>query len=125
VLNRGSIRRVENQARGFLESFELRNGERYYYSPTEAGISLFLFTCDGIRAPYTDDPPPEEPEFIEALRQAEDPAGVLARFRSGDGSGSFTDLDGILARVRAPREAPQEPAEPVEDLSEGQSSPQP
>jgi hypothetical protein len=111
MLNRGSIRRVENQARGFLESFVLRDGTRYYYDVTEAGVALFLFSCDSIRAPYVSDGDiePEEPEFFEALRQAEDPAAVLKRFESGNPEGSFTDLDGILAHVQEQRETPQEP----------------
>jgi hypothetical protein len=106
------LRRVEKAAQGHLESFPLQGGGRYAYDPTEAGISMFLYTCALIRSPYHPDwPEPEEPEILGAIRNAKDPDEVLARFESGDMSRAFVDPRLL---VYGPAPEPEE----IEDLSD-------
>jgi hypothetical protein len=111
---RSGIRRAEKAAEGHVESFRTRVGRRYIYNPSEVGIELFLFACATIRDPYTDDPPPEEPAFLEAVRNAVDPEGVIMRFSSG---GSFDrSFVNLPAMVYGPTEDLLQ--EDVPDLSD-------
>jgi hypothetical protein len=83
---RHGLRRAEKAAQGQVESFRTRDGRRYIYDPQEVGIELFLFACETLRAPYTVDPPPEEPQILEAIRNAENPHEVISRFCPANGS---------------------------------------
>jgi hypothetical protein len=115
VLNRGSIRRVENLMRDYLQSFVMRGGERYYYDPEEQGIALFIYACDLIREPYQpDEPEPEEPPLLEAIRNAKDPDEVVRRFEGPDPSKQFVDVRLMVY----PPDEDESPPDPVPDLSE-------
>jgi hypothetical protein len=80
---RHALRRAEKAAEGTVESFRTTDGRRYAFDPDEAGKALFLFACATIRDPYTLEPPPEEPEILNAARNAVDPEAVIDRFQSG------------------------------------------
>jgi len=93
---RQAIRRAEKAAEGQVESFRTRDGRRYVYDPEEVGKQLFVYACATIRDPYTDEPPPEEPEFLEAVRNAVDPDEVIGRFASGNPSKAFVNIPAMV-----------------------------
>jgi hypothetical protein len=89
---RQALRRLEKSAEGHLESFKTKDGRTYVYGAQEVGIELFLYTCALIRSSYDPDQPPEEPPFLEAVRNAADPDEVISRFEGGDRSKKFVDV---------------------------------
>jgi hypothetical protein len=108
---RNGIRNAEKAAQSHVDSFRTLDGRRFVYAPQTVGIELFLYACDLIRDPYVPDaPPPPEPPFVEAVRNAEDPNAVIERFQSG-----FIDLRSMVYNASS---AGREPGEAIEDLSD-------
>jgi hypothetical protein len=66
---RNWIKRLERDARGELESFELLDGSRYYFDPASA--DLFMHWCACIRAGSAHNWP-EPPEIAQKLTEAKD-----------------------------------------------------
>jgi hypothetical protein len=66
-------RRLEQEARGELKSFELLDGSRYYFVP---GGELYLFCFACLEA---GNPPswPAPPELLLRVMEARDPAAAL------------------------------------------------
>jgi hypothetical protein len=96
ALSRYWMKRLENSAKGDLEWFRLKSGQRFFYDPGEVGKELFLHGCNRIRDPYTG----EDHGLPEILRtiveDAADPREVLGRFVSGDPAGMFFDPLALL-----------------------------
>jgi hypothetical protein len=87
---RSWIRRLERDARGHLESFELLDGSTYYYNRVEVYKELFLHAYD-LEIGDTDNWP-EPPEVYRKMCEAKDPAAVLERFRPEDPERAFVNL---------------------------------
>src|SRR3712207_3205562 len=71
---RSKLRRLEQAARGYLKSFELLDGSRFYFDPTSA--ELFLHWCECVRAAsahYW----PEPPQTYRKLCEARNPERAL------------------------------------------------
>jgi hypothetical protein len=117
-LMRSWIRRLERDARGHLESFELLDGSTYYYDGLQTYKELFLHAYDvqlGDAEKWT-----EPPEVYRKICEAKDPAAVLERFRPEDPGCAFVNLAELYdtdVLVNERRLVPLVNA-PVEDLSE-------
>ena len=119
---RAKLRRLEAAARGNLESFELEDGSRYWYDPSNAERFLHSLAC--LRAQgegKTSFPAP--PETARALTRAKDRAAAFDQVY-GEG-GSFTvipyDRESLVQRGElVPRSmvVGKELGEPIPDLSE-------
>jgi hypothetical protein len=82
---RDKLRRLEQAARGHLESFELEDGSHCYYDPASAEV--FLHSMDCLRAQGDGGTTfPEPPETVRAITRARDRAAALEQVY---GSGSF------------------------------------
>src|SRR5215207_3307757 len=115
---RSWIRRLERDARGHLESFELLDGSTYYYDRLQTYKELFLHAYDvqlGDADKWS-----EPPEVYRKICEAKDPAAVLERLRPENSQGAFVnpaelyDTDVLVHERRLVPLA----VEPVEDLSE-------
>ena len=117
-LMRSWIRRLERDARGHLESFELLDGSTYYYDSLETSKELFLHAYDvqiGDAHKW-----PEPPEVYRKMCEAKDPAAVLEQFKPEDPQRAFVNLAELYdtdVLVNERRLVPLTHA-PVEDLSE-------
>ena len=90
---RSWIRRLERDARGHLESFELLDGSTYYYDRLETYGELFVHACDlqlG-RGEW-----PEPPELYRKMCEARDPAAVLERLGPEEPEGALVDVSYIF-----------------------------
>src|SRR5215208_1298158 len=114
---RSWIRRLERDARGHLESFELLDGSTYYYDRLETYKELFLHAYDVLLGDAHKWPEP--PEILSKMCEARDVAAVLKRFRPEDPERAFVNLaelydtdalvrDRLLVRLSL---------DPVEDIS--------
>jgi hypothetical protein len=115
---RSWIRRLERDARGHLESFELLDGSTYYYDGLETYKELFLHAYDVQLGDA--DKWPEPPEVYRKMCEARDPAAVLERFKPEDPERAFVNLAEIYdtdVLVNERRLVPLTHT-PVEDLSE-------
>jgi|SRR5215212_1973672 len=115
---RSWIRRLERDARGHLESFELLDGSTLYYDPLETYAELYLHAYDCLLGDA--DRWPEPPPIYQKICEAKDPATVLERFKPEDPERAFVNLAELYdtdALVRERRLVPLT-HEPVEDLSE-------
>jgi hypothetical protein len=115
---RSWIRRLERDARGHLESFELLDGSTYYYDRLETDKELFLYAYDvevGNAQKWS-----EPPEVYRKMCEARDPAAVLERFKPENAQSAFVDPAALFdtdALVNERRLVPIS-YEPPEDLSE-------
>jgi len=112
------IRRLERDARGHLESFELLDGSTFYYDPLETYAELYLHAYDSLLGDA--DRWPEPPPIYRKMCEARHPAAVLERFRPENPERAFVDVTQIYdteVLVRERRLVPLVHA-PVEDLSE-------
>jgi len=115
---RSWIRRLERDARGHLESFELIDGAVYHYDPLETLEELFMHAYDVQLGDA--DKWPEPPLVYRMICEARDPAAVLERFRPENPQGAFVDPAALFdtnALVTERRLVPIS-YEPPEDLSE-------
>jgi hypothetical protein len=87
---RDKLRRLEKVARGRLSSFELRDGQRYYFDPQEAWKITFRFFTDSMDADFKREPRPEPPDLLKAVADARDRKGALSLVMDG---GSHLPLD--------------------------------
>src|SRR5215207_6762430 len=114
---RSWIRRLERDARGHLESFELLDGSTYHCDRLQTYKELFLHAYDvqpGDTEKWT-----EPPEVYRKICEAKDPAAVLERFRPEDPQRAFVNLAELYdtdVLVNERRLVPLTHA-PVEDLS--------
>jgi hypothetical protein len=63
--------------RGKLDSFELRDGTRYYFDRQEALSDAFLFFSDSMRADHNGAPRPDPPPVLEAISNAREREDAL------------------------------------------------
>ena len=87
MLNRRHIKRLEDAARGDVESFELSDGSRYTYNPKRVHEELFLCAL-GLQLGEVGEPA----EIFEKLCEARDPAIVLERFEPDSPAGAIVNL---------------------------------
>jgi hypothetical protein len=87
---RNWLRRLERDARGDLESFELLDGSTYFYDPLETYMELFMHAYDVQLGEA--DKWPEPPEVYRRMCEARDPAAVLERFKPEDPQRAFVNL---------------------------------
>jgi hypothetical protein len=76
---RSKLRRLENAARGHLESFELLDGSRYYFDPTSWELFNHWYECIGADSAHNW---PEPPESVKKLCEAKDVAQAIEKVRS-------------------------------------------
>src|SRR5215213_9127984 len=86
---RSWIRRLERDARGHLESFELLDGSTYYYDGLETYKELFLHAYDVQLGDA--DKWPEPPEVYRKMCEARDPAEVLERLKPENPQSAFVN----------------------------------
>jgi hypothetical protein len=68
---RDELSRLRASLRGELESFELTDGNRFWFDPQAVGAELFLHGCACLRAGAPENRP-EPPEILRALVRAKD-----------------------------------------------------
>ena len=67
---RNLLRRLEKSAEGQADSFELADGTRFWYDPSEVFIEVFAHGSESLKADYRDEDRPEPPEILQALTKA-------------------------------------------------------
>ena len=87
---KAKLGKLQKAMRGNLESFELRDGQRYYFDPREAWKITFRFFTDSMTADYKREPRPEPPDLLKAVADARDRKGALSLVMDG---GSHLPLD--------------------------------
>ncbi len=76
---KGKVARLQKLLRGSLESFELANGQRYYFDPEEAFKITFGFFGNSLTADWKREPRPEPPDLLKAVAEARDRGEALFR----------------------------------------------
>jgi hypothetical protein len=117
---RDKLRRLEQAARGNLESFTLLDGSRVWYDPLEAYKEVFLhsFECLGADRPENR---PEPPEILKKVSEARDVRAALRQVAGEverDEAPNFLQLPYDLDVLLNGRRLVPLPHEPVPDLSE-------
>jgi hypothetical protein len=74
------LARLEQAARGELESFELLDGSRYYHNPQSPELFLHGTECLTAGNPGKW---PEPPESVRKVTEAKDPRAALESIRGG------------------------------------------
>jgi hypothetical protein len=114
---RDAWRRLRRELEGELESFELRDGSRFYYDAGEVYKEVFLHSMECGKAEGLSGWP-KPPEVYLKMCEAKDPGAVLERFAPSDKPAWFIELPYEReALIHERRLVPVE-HEPVEDLSE-------
>ncbi len=127
---RSWLKRVERAARGNVESFELRDGSRYYFDP--ASWELFMHWIECGKAGNARNWP-EPPEVVRKLTEAKDVARAIEKVRGGGWNCLVYDEETLIRECRLkprplvtrhdPKTGKHVPVDPYEyedeDLSEG------
>jgi uncharacterized membrane protein YgcG len=66
-----------------MDSFMLRDGQRFFFDRQEAFSHAFQFFSDSLRAAHSGEPRPEPPEILEAISNARDREEALSRALGG------------------------------------------
>ncbi len=114
-ISRRLIRRLERDARGGLDSFELLDGGRYHFDPPEVHKELFSHALD-LQLGRVGEPP----EIYRKICEAKDPAAVLERLAPDNPEHAFVNPAALYDREVLVNERRLVPlaAGPPEDLSE-------
>jgi hypothetical protein len=92
---KGRLKLLRRRAAPVLDSFELRDGGRFYFNP--AGAELFLHAGECARASYRGDPLPEAPPLLKAIAGAKDRRRALKEAGSDFALG-FYDVEALVDR---------------------------
>jgi hypothetical protein len=117
---REKLRRFEQAARDYLESFELEDGSRFYYDPASAEVFLHSMEC--LRAQGEGKTTfPEPPPVVTAIARAKNRAAAFEKVFDGTFSVVPYDTEALVRRGEfVPRSMVVgcELGEPLPDLSE-------
>jgi hypothetical protein len=113
---REKLRRLEEAANGEIESFELRDGSRFYYDYLQTTKEMFLHSVKCHTADTLEEWPAPLPIHVKLL-EAKDPAAVLRRF-DPPGGAQFASLPYDRDALISERRLVALYTGPVEDLSE-------
>jgi hypothetical protein len=113
---RSKLRRLEQAARGHLASFELRDGNTYYYDYLETAKEMFLHSIKCHTADTLEEWPAPLQIHVKLL-EAKDPATVLAHLDLPGGP-QFAPLPYDRAVLITERRLVPLFTGPVEDLSQ-------
>ena len=113
---RGKLRRLEDAARGEIESFELRDGSRFYYDYLELAKEMFLHSLKCLSADTVQEWPAPLQIHVKLL-EAKEPAAVLASLDPPGGPQFASHPYDRGALISERRLVPLYTG-PVEDLSE-------
>jgi len=80
---RDRLRKLEKTMCGTMDSFELRDGQRFFFDRQEAFSQAFLFFSDSMKADHSGEPRPEPPPILEAISNARDREEALSRALGG------------------------------------------
>ncbi len=94
---RDKLRKLEKTMQGKLSSFELADGRRHYFDPTEAFKDSFLFFTACMTADCKGEPRPAPPEVLRAVAAARDRSEALYSVM-GDSSHLQLDRTALLER---------------------------
>ncbi len=121
---KGRLRKLEKSMRGTMDSFVLRDGQRFFFDKNEAFSQAFLFFSDSLRADNNGEPRPDPPPILEAISNARDREDALSRALGGFGGLLPIDRDALIERGEfVPRSLLagvelEDLGEPLVDLSE-------
>jgi hypothetical protein len=119
---KGKLRRLERATREDLSSFELEDGNQYWYNPQQAGLELLLYSLECLKLQGDGVPYPEPPEVVLALARAKDRCSVLTELMGSPTVGFLPfEPEPLLERgelVHRSLVAGRELGEPIPDLSE-------
>jgi hypothetical protein len=117
---RGTLKRLEREARKVLDSFVLEDGSRHYYDPQSGDCFRHSMAC--LDAQGDCEPFPEPPETLKAIARARDRRAALERLYPNGSFGIFPyEPEALIERGEfVPRSlvAGYELGEPLPDLSE-------
>ena len=89
------LRSLRKRTAPILDSFELRDGGRFYFAPDDA--SLFVHAGECARAEYRGVPLPEAPPLLRAIAGAKDRRRALEKAGSAFALG-FYDEEALVER---------------------------
>jgi hypothetical protein len=104
-----------------MESFELADGQRFFFDKGEAFSAAFLFFSDSLRSDHSGEARPDPPEALQAVAGAKDREAALSLALGGFAHLLPVDRDVLIQRgVLQPRPlvAGVELGAPLQDLSE-------
>jgi len=117
---RGKLRRLERDARGNLDSFQLEDGSRFYFDPASCEVFLHNSACleaqSGGKTTF-----PEPPPVVKAIARARDRAAALNKVFEGGFMVMPYDTEALIERgefVPVSMVVGRELGEVAEDLSE-------
>jgi hypothetical protein len=118
---KGRLRKLEKSMQGTMDSFVLRDGQRFFFDKNEAFSQAFLFFSDSMRAAHSGEPRPEPPPILEAISNARDRGAALSLALGGFSHLLPVDEGALVERgefVHRSLVVGRELGEPLEDLSE-------
>jgi hypothetical protein len=83
------LRSLRKRTTSVLDSFELKDGSRFYFAPDDA--ALFLHAGECARAGYRGDPFPEAPPLLRAIAGAKDRRRALEKAGSDFALGFYEE----------------------------------
>ncbi len=95
---KGRLRKLEKSMQGTMDSFVLRDGQRFFFDKNEAFSQAFLFFSDSMRAAHSGEPRPEPPPILRAVSNARDREDALERALGGFVGLLPIDRDALLSR---------------------------
>ncbi len=81
-----------------MDSFVLRDGQRFFFDKNEAFSQAFQFFSDSMRAAHSGEPRPEPPAILEAVAGARDREDALERALGGFVGLLPIDREALLSR---------------------------
>lgn len=123
---RDRFERLRREMRGELESFELRDGPRFYYDRDAVGREVFLFVvacmeAQGDACAPQGVPVPEPPEVVKAIARAKDRRAAIEEVFEGGFMELPYDVEALVERgefVPVSMVAGHELGDELPDLSE-------
>ena len=117
---RDKMRRLERDARGNLDSFELEDGSRFYFDP--ASFEVFLHNSECLEAQSAGKTTfPEPPPVVKAIARARDRTAALKKVFEGGYMVMPYDTEALVERgefVPVSMVVGRELGEVAENLSE-------
>jgi hypothetical protein len=96
---RGALKKLQRAAEGRADYFELADGTRFWYDPSEVFVEVFKHGSESMRADFRDDDRPPPPEILLALTRAKDRRAAVSKlYPKGSTPVLCYDVDVLVER---------------------------